>query len=151
MSLRFRATDIVSGPLCAALHTAGFPEGQGWDEEFFTKMLALPTTRGELAISFDMPVGFILWQQGPDMAEIYTLVVLPGERRKGIAEQLLARAEAAMRADATPRALLDVAIDNLPAHALYSRHDYKEIARRPGYYSRTDGAKVDAIVMEKFL
>lgn len=135
----------------AAIHSASFPAGQAWEKEFFEKLLEAPLTRGLWVTNFDEPVAFILWQHGPDAAEIYTIAVMPGARRQGFAKHLLTVAENAMRHDGITRAVLDVATDNPDAQALYATNGYNEIARRKAYYARAGGEKADAIVMEKQL
>lgn len=140
----------VSGPLCASLHSQGFPAGQQWDELFFTKLLALPTTRGQVAMLFDQPVGFVLWQHDADNAEIYTLVTHPDHRRKGYGRVLLSAAELALANDGITRIVLDVALDNPGAHQLYVQSGYAQIGQRKDYYRRADGL-VDALVLQKVL
>jgi len=45
---------------------------------------------------------------------------------------------------------LEVAIDNVPARALYDRLDFVEVGRRPGYYRR-ERELIDALVMRRVL
>lgn len=151
MTIKRTALTPISGPLLARLHEAGFPPGQAWDAPFFAKLLALPTTRGELLTVDDDPAAFVLWQHGPDAAEVYTVVVTPPHRRQGLARALLSVAETAMAEDGIQRVILDVAIDNPAAHTLYAQSGYAEIARRKAYYQRDNGHRADAIVMEKKL
>ena len=46
--------------------------------------------------------------------------------------------------------ILEVAVDNIAALALYKRSGFIEAARRVGYYRRSNGT-VDAIVMRRNL
>lgn len=148
---KYTSLSTISGPMCATLHAAAFPPGQEWDIDFFTKLLNLPTTRGMAVWGDDTPVGFILWQHGPDVGEIYTLVVQPNHRRQGLASALLSQAERELQRDGIARILLDVATDNPAALQLYMQNGFAEIARRKAYYQRADDARVDAIVMQKTL
>lgn len=90
--------------------------------------------------------GFIVYRATLDEAEIITIGVAPGARRGGIAAAMLTIAEEDLKKRGIKKIFLEVAQDNAAARALYDRHEYKQIGRRPKYY---DG--VDAILMEKVL
>lgn len=149
--IKRQAITPVAAPLCNALHAACFHPRDVWDIDFFTKLLALSTTRGEFLLVDDTPAAFLLWQHKPDGAEVYTLAVLPTHQRQGLARHLLQLAENALREDKIERMILDVAVDNTAALALYVACGYTEIARRAGYYSRIPQPAVDAIVMQKII
>ena len=90
-------------------------------------------------------------QIAADEAEILTLGVVPGARRRGLASDLLRTAQAEAGMLGCTRVLLEVATDNAPARALYARHGYLEIGRRRAYYLRPDGTRQDALVLAKAL
>jgi len=141
----------LAAPLCARLHAEAFAAHEVWDEPFFAKLLALPTTRGLLVEQDDTPAGFIMWQHGPEWGEILTLAVLPAYRRSGLARRLLQVMEQALLEDGITRSMLDVAADNDAAATLYKAAGYHLLSTRAGYYSRGAGQAVDALVMEKSL
>ncbi len=81
------------------------------------------------------PVGFVAVRVVADEAEILTLAVARGARRRGFGLRLLCQAEySACRAGAS-KIILEVAESAAPAMALYARRGYVEIGRRRGYYA----------------
>ena len=91
---------------------------------------------------------FALGRVIADEAELLTLACDPAYRRKGLGRARLAGFEAEARARGAVTAFLEVAADNLPAHALYEAADYAEVARRAGYYAL---GTVDALILRKAL
>jgi ribosomal-protein-alanine N-acetyltransferase len=87
--------------------------------------------------------GMILIRVTEDEAEVLTLAVAPEARRQGVAGALLAAAMAAARAQAARTMVLEVAIGNAAARALYERAGFVEAGRRPRYYA--DGG--DALIL----
>jgi len=124
-------------PAIVALEAAG--AHAPWSEQQIISALE----RG-LALLFGDPIcGHILCAMPPGDAEIWTVVVHPSARRRGIAQQLLHAAEAAWRERGATEAFLEVREDNAPAIHLYQRHGWEEVGRRRRYYR--DGT--DALVM----
>jgi ribosomal-protein-alanine N-acetyltransferase len=81
-------------------------------------------------------------------ADILTVGVLPGSRRRGTARRMVAALLGeAVRRGAT-EALLEVRVDNTAARALYASEGFSEIGLRRGYY---DAGRVDAVTMRKAL
>ena len=85
-----------------------------------------------------------------DEAEILTIATAPRQRGQGLAGQVLAHLLADLAQGAVEQVWLEVAVDNAPALALYQRAGFEPCGRRPGYYSRADGA-VDALLLRKRL
>jgi len=108
----------------AVMHEAVFPDDP-WDTEAFASLLALP---GTLAL-IDEQGGFLLLHEVLDEAEIITLGVL--HRRRGIATHLL---QAALDRSQATKIHLEVAEDNTPALALYTRFGFAQSGRRKAYY-----------------
>ncbi|RCK53898.1 hypothetical protein TH25_00540 [Thalassospira profundimaris] len=145
--------------VAAALHQTGFEEC--WDETAICDLLAVPGAFGLLAfvpqgnlfkgetIVSDMPLGFVLVQTVLDEAEINTIVVDAKARRHGVGNVLMQGVFARLQNQASTRLLLEVAIDNAAAIALYRKLGFAEIGRRRGYYRRKDRPAVDALVMER--
>jgi len=94
--------------------------------------------------------GFILCRVAADEAEVLTIAVAPAMRRRGVAGALLNQAMAAALAGGARTMFLEVATDNPGAEALYRAHGFGEVGRRPGYFSRPDGA-VAALIMRRDL
>jgi ribosomal-protein-alanine N-acetyltransferase len=123
----------------AAIHAAAFPPREAWGEDAIALQLAMPGVFGLLH-----PLGgMILARVTADEAEILTLAVAPEIRRQGVARSLLAGAMAASREQAARTMVLEVAIGNAAARALYAQAGFVEAGRRPRYYA--DGG--DALIL----
>ncbi|GIK97551.1 MAG: alanine acetyltransferase [Alphaproteobacteria bacterium] len=132
----------------AALHAACFPDP--WSATAMATLLATPGSFGVLSATPDQPAGFVLARVAADEAEILSIGVGPGWRRRGIARQLLAAVSARAAESGARRLFLEVAADNHPARALYLREGFAQVGRRPRYYRRAGGA-VDALVLARAL
>ena len=126
------------------LHAACFTVPRPWTEAEFAGLLG-----AEGAILVAEPGGFALGRALAGEAELLTIAVAPGARRRGLGRRLLARflAEAAAR-DAA-EVFLEVAEDNAPARALYAEAGFAQAGRRRGYYLAADGATTDALVLRR--
>jgi len=123
----------------AAIHAEAFPPREAWGEDAIALQLAMPGVFGLLH-----PLGgMILARVTEDEAEVLTLAVAPHLRRQGVATALLNGAMAAARGKAARTMVLEVAIDNAAARALYQRAGFAEAGRRPRYYA--DGG--DALIL----
>jgi ribosomal-protein-alanine N-acetyltransferase len=80
-----------------------------------------------------------LWVQVDEM-HVSMIAVLPDWRRKGLGEALLQRLLVEGRALGCLRATLEVREHNVAAQALYARHGFLEVGRRPAYYPDTGEA-----------
>ncbi len=134
---------IAAGPAAAAalaaIHAGAFPPEQTWDEAAFATQLALPGVFARM----DPAGGMVLARVAGDEAEILTLAVLPGRRRRGIGRALLAAALAEAGARGAQALFLEVAEANRPARALYQAFGFVAVGVRRGYYA--DGA--DGLVL----
>lgn len=92
--------------------------------------------------------GFLILSFAADEAEIINLGVVPSARRKGLARMLLEAALAEARTRGILTMFLEVAEDNAPARALYAGAGFVEAGRRPRYYLRPDGSRVDALILK---
>jgi len=107
----------------------------------FALMLRDTTPAGRIS------AGFAIVQVVTDQADILTLGVVPGLRRRGHGSRVLAAtiAEAARRG--AKSIFLEVAENNVAGVGLYRRAGFEIIGRREGYYHDRDGRKVAAITM----
>ena len=72
-------------------------------------------------------------------------------RGKGIGSKLIQRGLRHAAAQGAAHTFLEVASDNLPALALYTRHGFVQAGRRKAYYKRANAPPVDAVMMKASL
>lgn len=126
------------------VHRAAFTASRGWSVDEFAALLA---SRHIFAV--EIAGGFALGRVVVDESELLTIAVTPEQQGQGIGRALLIEFEQTSRGRGATRGFLDVAADNMSALSLYARANWCESGRRVGYYTRSDGAKQDAILMEK--
>lgn len=128
------------------IHRSSFANARGWSVSEFADLLSSPFTFVEACDD-----GFALGREIAGESELLTIAVLPKARGRGLGRRLLDRFEAASKARGAELLFLEVAADNLTALTLYRRAGWTESGQRAGYYTRADGTKQDAILMQKRL
>jgi ribosomal-protein-alanine N-acetyltransferase len=119
-------------PALARLHAAAFPKG--WTAEALAGLLV--TSCGFVACApTGEPLGFLLWQQAGEDADLLTLAVAPAHRRCGIARTLVVEMLAALTLAGVRRVFLEVAKGNAAACALYKELGFETVGLRRNYYS----------------
>ncbi|CUH61670.1 GNAT family N-acetyltransferase [Thalassobacter stenotrophicus] len=73
-----------------------------------------------------------------DEAELLTLAVDPARRRQGLGDALVQSLCTGAKVAGAQDMFLEVAADNAAACALYSKHGFARVGRRPAYYAGTD-------------
>lgn len=131
----------------AALHARCFTVPRPWAAAEFAGFLADPLAF--LLIEGD--AGFLLGRAVAGEAELLTLAVAPEARRRGLGRRLVSRFLYQARLRGADSAFLEVAADNAPAQALYTRAGFAEAGRRRGYYHGPEGRAVDALVLRRLL
>ncbi len=144
---RLRALSVRDAKEAAAIHAACFPEP--WPTELLSTWLSAPQTLALGAPGAGPMAAFVLIQRAAEDAEILTLATSPQNRRAGHARDLICGAAAMLAHGGEGRLLLDVAADNVAAHALYRELGFKIDGVRPNYYRRMDGNRVDAVLMSR--
>jgi ribosomal-protein-alanine N-acetyltransferase len=128
----------------ARLHASAFD--RPWDAASMGVLMASP---GVFALTDAAEQGFILIRVTVDEAEILTLAVSPNARRRGLGRDLVQAAVNEAERRGAESLFLEVAADNTAALALYQRTGFRPAGRRTGYYARTEGVAVDALVLKK--
>ncbi len=136
----------ISSEDLATTHAAAFGGTRAWTAQEFSN---LRDQRG--VILCGDAKSFILGRVIADEAEILTLATHPDFRRQGRAHQALRDFIAAAARNGGQRVFLEVATDNNPAKALYFSENFSQVGNRPGYYMSRDGAKTDAVILERRL
>lgn len=130
----------------AATHALAFEDGRAWSQQEFTDLL----TQNGVVLTGDGS-SFILSRQILDEVEILTLATAPSKRRRGLAKANLEAIFQRVRQTGAKTVFLEVAADNAGAIALYQQAGFAQIASRSAYYTRTNGATVDALILQKKL
>ena len=153
MSLRL---EPVSGEAAAALaaplsclHRACFPNDP-WPPPAIAEITAIRGFFGRIAWEDEAAAGLGLAQGLGQECELLTLGVVPQRRRIGIGSALLASIVDEARRRRVRTLFLEVADDNIAAHALYEARGFVQIGRRANYYRRGSGL-VDARVLRLLL
>lgn len=131
----------------AAIHRQAFEDP--WDEAAMAALLAHDGARafvGEIGERREA-AGFVLGRVAVEEAEILTLAVSPGERRRGFGRALVAALVLSLARDGAARLFLEVAASNAAARALYGGMGFAEAGRRKGYYQRANGRPEDALIL----
>lgn len=89
------------------------------------------------------PAGFLLARRALDELHVLLVAVAPALRRRGGGGALVETALAAARAAGLAVAHLEVRAGNAAALALYARHGFLAVGRRPRYYE----GREDAVLM----
>ena len=140
---------ISDAAALASLHGEAFPDGESWTELAMADLLKLGSTSGFGAMRKGELVSFLLAQCAADQAEILTIATAPDHRQRGHAHGLINQVEPILRARGAEHWLLEVAADNHGARAFYEKLGFAEDGRRPQYYKRLEGDRVDAILMSR--
>lgn len=128
----------------ADIHDACFDHG--WNESMMRQMLLMPGAVGFIAYNQEEPVGIVMYAYSPQQADIVTFGVLPDYRGKHISDELMKESFRFLERQGIKEIFLEVSVDNDHAIALYQRHGFQQVGRRPNYYVRGD-VKTDAFVM----
>jgi ribosomal-protein-alanine N-acetyltransferase len=142
--MRLRTADASDALALAKAHAAAFDTP--WPPEAFSGLMGTPGVFALTAVD-GAPVGLILMRAIAGEAEVLTLAVEPSHRRRGVARALLRAGLGQAAAAGAEEAFLEVAADNAPALALYRSEGFVEAGHRGGYYRRSEGEAVDALLL----
>ena len=127
----------------ANLHARCFTTPRPWRANEFETLLK---TSGVFLIHQEC--GFALGRIAGPEAELLTIAVHLDVQNQGLGRQLLQdffRKAAALRA---VDVFLEVAVNNLPAIALYKTMGFFEVAKREQYFKQTNGPALTALIMK---
>ena|SRR3990167_9382571 len=133
----------------AHLHQNAFE--RGWEESSFRELLQVPRIAGIKAQEKKKFLGYILWREIIDEAEIITFVVDSEHQQKGIGAYLLQNLCVFLKDKGIVRLFLEVAEDNTKALAFYQKRGFIFLSKRPRYYSRKGKEDVAALNLSKEL
>lgn len=100
------------------------------------RFLRVPTAWVWVAVKNRVVVGscIVLTRVSTRAARVYSLVVAPAARGLGLGHRLLETAERKARREGRERMILEVALDNAAARALYERRGYRWLRDLADYY-----------------
>lgn len=96
----------------------------------------------------NLVVAFLVARSSSADWEIENLAVAEARQRQGLATELLRALIAHAAASGATSIFLEVRASNLPAQHFYQAHSFREVGRRPNYYS---SPREDAIVLRRDL
>jgi ribosomal-protein-alanine N-acetyltransferase len=138
--------EAMASPL-SMLHGACFPD-EPWNLQAICEIMNITGFFGRIAWEHEMPAGFAIVLGLSKECEILSLGVLPEWRRAGIGATLLDAVCSEGRLRGAGCIVLEVAVDNSAALALYTRHGFTPVGRRQNYYHRI-GREIDALVLRR--
>lgn len=143
MTVHVQEASVVYAPLLANIHTQCFGAGAQWDEAAIIALLSSPGVQAGLVMVKDQPAGFIMLRSVVDEAEVLTICILPENRKRGLAQRLLAWCIQVGQHNGMQNLFLEVSVNNQSARALYEKQGFEKLGLRKKYYE--DGS--DALVL----
>lgn len=135
--ITLRPLELSDVPRVAELERELFAH-TAWSEALITAELRAPDRWYRAAEAGGLLVGYAgLWFDG-EVAQVMTIGVAPAHQREGLGTTLLEALLDRSRALGAGEVLLEVAVDNTAAIALYERFGFEVLGRRPRYYRDTD-------------
>jgi ribosomal-protein-alanine N-acetyltransferase len=132
----------------AALHGKSFQ--RGWSEDEVEGLLLERNVFAHRALVGRRLAGFILSRVASDEAEILSVAVERAFRARGLGRRLLTLHLGRLAGFSVRTVFLEVGETNDPAAKLYARAGFREVSRRPNYYSAS-GAPITALVLRRDL
>jgi ribosomal-protein-alanine N-acetyltransferase len=144
-----RPLGVLDLDVASALHRAAFtPLGERtWTRQDMAELGASPGVSGVLLLSDGKEIGVALCRVAADEAELLTIAIDPGHRRRGAGRALLEAVIDRAHAAGAASLFLEVGADNPAACSLYEQKDFRVVGRRAGYYQRGTAPNADALVM----
>ena len=144
-----RALGALELDVAAELHREAFgPMGERvWTRQDVAELLASPGVTGVVLGVGATDIGVALCRAAADEAELLTVAVRPGHRRRGAGRALLAALVDHLRKASVRTLFLEVGVDNPAASALYEQAGFQAVGRRAAYYRRGRAPPADAVVM----
>ena len=117
-----------------------------WSEGAIRNELTNPLSLWIVALDCDRVIGYVGSQTVLGEADMMNIAVDPEYRRMGIARKLIDELVLLLKEKQTYCLTLEVRDTNAPAILLYDQMGFKQVGRRPNYYS---APKEDALILRK--
>jgi len=145
VTLRIEPLPEAAADPLSTLHRACFP-ADPWDAPAIAEIMRMAGFFGRIAWAAEAPAGFALALSLGEECELLSLGVVRERRRAGIGSALLGSVcSEALRLGAEC-VVLEVAVDNEAARALYTARGFIPVGRRRNYY-RQQERSMDALVL----
>ena len=140
----FREATAFDLPVFASLDKELFPYSP-WSASQYKEEFSSPTRHFVVAVDDAQSIiGYAgVFAPGSAEADVLTVGVVPSQRGKGIARQLMALITDWAAQQGSTAMMLEVKVDNLEAIGLYESLGYSKLNIRKDYF----GAGLDALVM----
>ncbi|MEZ5707984.1 MAG: GNAT family N-acetyltransferase [Blastomonas sp.] len=137
-------------PIMAVMIDAFDPAyGEAWNRQQVLGMLVSPLCHSIVALDHgDCPLGFALTRRVTDEEELLLIATVTDGQRTGIASTMLRQViDNAMEAGVSS-IFLEMRSNN-PARLFYDKFGFTLIGKRRKYYTGIDGARYDALTLQK--
>ena len=140
----YRVATTFDLPVFVSLDKELFPYSP-WSASQYKEELSAPTRHFVVAVDEEQSIiGYAgVFAPGDAEADVLTVGVVPSQRGKGIARQLMALITDWAGQQGSTAMMLEVKVDNLEAIGLYESLGYSKLNVRKDYF----GAGLDALVM----
>ena len=119
-----------------------------WTRELFSHMLSDERTDILVAEEGGYRLGYLAFSRVLDEGSVDNVCTAPEHRRHGVGDALLTAAEDLAAGYELTSITLEVRESNAPALALYEKHGFANLGKRPGYYEQP---REDAVIMTLYL
>ena len=142
--ITYRQANAFDLPVFVSLDKELFPYSP-WSASQYKEEFSSPTRHFVVAIDAEQNIiGYAgVFAPGGAEADVLTVGVIPAQRGKGIARQLMAMITDWATAQGSIAMMLEVKVDNSEAIGLYESLGYSKLNIRKDYF----GAGLDAVVM----
>jgi ribosomal-protein-alanine N-acetyltransferase len=142
--ITYRQANAFDLPVFVSLDKELFPYSP-WSASQYKEEFSSPTRHFVVAIDSEQNIiGYAgVFAPGGAEADVLTVGVIPAQRGKGIARQLMAMITDWATAQGSIAMMLEVKVDNSEAIGLYESLGYSKLNIRKDYF----GAGLDALVM----
>jgi ribosomal-protein-alanine N-acetyltransferase len=140
----FRVANAFDLPVFVSLDKELFPYSP-WSASQYKEEFSSPTRHFVVALDHEQSIiGYAgVFAPGGAEADVLTVGVVPQEREKGIARQLMVLITDWAKLQGSTAMMLEVKVDNVEAIGLYEALGYMKLNTRKDYF----GAGLDALVM----
>ena len=150
LQARFEAMTAAGLPAVLRLEQAAYPHP--WSERnFLDSLRAGYTAQLLVAAALESPelLGYFVAMKGVDEVHLLNIAVAPACQGQGWAQVMLDALGLWARGQGAQWLWLEVRVSNARARAVYSRHGFRQVGLRPGYYPPSPASPrgEDAIVM----